>query len=76
MLKNYCKYGVQSKRINNYICKKTIENIFGKHDMVLTLSVAIAMLSFNTLALTVASATVSVNILKNMLQVWRSVIMC
>ena len=54
----------------------TQSKYFGKYDMVLTLAVAIAMLSFNKLALMVASAMVSVNILKKMEQVWRLVIVC
>ena len=40
-------------------------------------TVSIATLSDNTLAVTVVSAVgVSVNILKKMLQIWRSVILC
>ena len=58
MLKKCCQYG---------ICKP-IESNFGKYDMV-TLAVATAMLSFITLALTVANATVSVNVLKKIMQV-------
>ena len=39
--------------------------MFGKYDLVFTLTVAIATLSVNMLTVTLACATVSVNILKN-----------
>ena len=48
-----------SHTVLTHICKP-IENNFGKYDMVLTLTFAIATLSFNTLTVTVANETNSV----------------